>query len=97
MGKGNIDDDCDGNIRLPENLTEDGFETEESMQDTEIKFVHGDVNNHLHDMNYMLNNVISCPHNRNVKKINDKIVQKMESPGFFCFSSDVTTNDCIDI
>ena len=21
----------------------------------------------------------------------------MESPGFFCFSSDVTTNDCIDI
>ena len=97
MGKGNIDDDCDGNIRLPENLTEDGFETEESMQDAAIEFVHGNINDHIHDMDYMLNNVIICPHNRNVRKINDKIVQKLESPEFFCFSSDVTTNDCIDI
>ena len=31
VGNGDIDADYDGNIRLPENLTEDGFETEESM------------------------------------------------------------------
>ena len=97
MGKGNIDDEYDGNIRLTENSTEDGFETEDSMQDAVIEFVHGDINNHIHDMKYILNNVIICPHNRNARKINDKIVQKLESPEFFCFSSDVTTNDCIDI
>ena len=97
MGKGNIDVDYDGNIRLPENLTEHGFETEELMQDAAVKFVHGNINDHIHDMDYMLNNVIICPHNRNVRKINDKIVEKMESPGFFCYSSDTTTNDCIDI
>ena len=48
-------------------------------------------------MNYMLNNVIICPLNRNVRKINDKIVQKLESPYFFCVSSYLTTNDCIYI
>ena len=97
MGKGNIYNDCDGNIRLPETLTEHGFETEDSIQDDTIEFVHGDVNDHIHDMNYMLNNVIIFTRNKNVRNIDEKIVQKLQSPGFFCFSSDVTQNDCIDI
>ena len=67
------------------------------MQDAAVEFVQGNINDYIHDMGYMLNNVILCPRNRNVRKINEKIVQKMESPGFFCYSSDVTTNDCIDI
>ena len=45
----------------------------------------------------MLNNVTICPHDRNVRKLYDKIVQMLESPEFFCFSLDVTTNYCMDI
>ena len=67
------------------------------MQDAAIKFVHGDINNHLRDIKYMLNNVIVCPRNRNTRKINEKIVQKLESPEFFCFSSNLTSNDFIYI
>ena len=72
MGKGNIDDDCDGNIRLQENLTEHGFEIVDSMQDVAMEFFHGDINYHIHDMNYILNTVIICPNNRNVMEINEK-------------------------
>ena len=49
------------------------------MQDAAIELVCGDIDNHLHDMNCMLNNVIIFPHIRNTRKINDIIVQKMES------------------
>ena len=72
MGKRNKDNNCDENIRLPDNLTEHGFETEDSMQDAEIEFVHGDINDHIHDMKYMLNSVIIFHHDTNERNINDK-------------------------
>ena len=97
METGNIYDECDENIIVPENLIEHEFGTEDSMQDTAIEFFHGDINYHIHDMNYMLNNVMIFPHNRNARKINEKIVQKLQLPGCLCFSLDTTANDCIYI
>ena len=74
MGKRNIDDNSDRNIRLQENLTEHRFETEYLIQNAAIDFVHVDMNYHRNDMNYMLHNVITFHRDINVGKIQGKIL-----------------------
>ena len=43
-----------------------------------MEFVRGDINDHIHDMKYMFKNVNIFTHNRNTRKINDKIMQKLQ-------------------
>ena len=68
IGKGDLPANIDGNVNIPDELVASGFETEEAMQDAAIEQVYGDINEHLNNSEYMMSNVIICPHNRNVKK-----------------------------
>ena len=44
-----------------------------------------------------MSNVIICPHNRNVKMINDKVVDMMEATEFRSYSSDNSMDDCLEL
>ena len=97
LGKGNLPANDDGNINIPNELIETGFEVEDKMQDAAIEFVYGDINDHVNDPNYIMSNVIICPHNRNVKKINEKIVDMLESLEYTSYSSDTATDECLEM
>ena len=60
------------------------------MQDAAIEYVYGDINGQVNDIKYMMSNVIICPHNRNVKMINDKVVDMMEATEYRSYSSDTS-------
>ena len=49
------------------------------MQDATIEYVYGDINGQVDDILKKMSNVIICPHHRNVKMINDKVVDMMEA------------------
>ena len=97
LGKGNLPTNDDGNINLPKELIETGFEVEDKMQDAAIQFVYGDINEHVNDTNYIMSNVTICPHNRSVKKINEKIVDFLESLEYTTYSSDTATDECLEM
>ena len=67
------------------------------MQDAAIEYVYGDINEHVNDTNYIMSNVIICPHNRSVKKINEKIVDMLESLEYTSYSSDTATDECLEM
>ena len=67
------------------------------MQDAAIVQVYGDINEHLNNSEYMMSNVIICPHNRNVKKINDKIVDLMTTKEYISYSSDRASDMSLEI
>ena len=97
VGKGDLPANIDGNINIPDELVASGFETEETMQDAAIEQVYGDINEHLNNSEYMMSNVIICPHNRNVKKINNKIVDSMTTKEYISYSSDRASDMSLDI
>ena len=41
--------------------------------------------------------MIICPHNRNVKMINDKVVDMMETNEYSSYSSDTSTDECLEL
>ena len=45
----------------------------------------------------MMSNVIICPHNINVKMINDKVVDMMEATKYRSYSSDTSTDECLEL
>ena len=45
----------------------------------------------------MMSNVIICPHNRNVIMINDKVVDMMEATKYRSYSSDTSTDECLEL
>ena len=47
--------------------------------------------------NKKVSNVIICPHNRNVKMINDKVVDMMEATKYRSYSSDTSTDECLEL
>ena len=59
LGKGNLPTNDDGNINIPKELIETGFEVEDKMQDAAIEFVYGDIIEHVNDTNYIMSNVRS--------------------------------------
>ena len=67
------------------------------MQDAVIEYVYGDINEHVNDTSHIMSNVIICPHNRSVKKINEKIVDLLESLEYTIYSSDTATDECLEI
>ena len=97
LGKGNLPVNDDGNINLPEELVASGFQEEENMQDATIEYVYGDINGQVDDILKMIGNVIICPHNRNVKMINDKVVDMLETTKYTSYSSDTSTNECLEL
>ena len=97
LGKGNLPVNDDGNINWPEELVASGFQEEENMQDATIEYVYGDINGKVDDIKYMMSNVIICPHNRNVKMINDKVVDMMEATEYRSYSSDTSTDECLEL
>ena len=44
-----------------------------------------------------MSNVIICPHNRNVKMINDKVVDMMKATEYRSYSSDTSTDECLEL
>ena len=44
-----------------------------------------------------MGNVIICPHNRNVKMINDKVVDKMDATECRSYSPDTSTDECLEL
>ena len=97
LGKGNLPSNDDGNINIPNELIETGFKVEDKMQDAAIEFVYGDINEHVNDANYIVSNEIICPHNRNVKTINEKIVDMLESLEYTSYSSDSAKDDYLEM
>ena len=97
LGKGNLPVNDDGNINLPEELVASGFQVEENMQDAAIEYVYGDINGQVDDIKYMMSNVIICPHNRNVKMINDRVVDMLEATEYTSYSSDTSTDECLEL
>ena len=97
LGKGNLPVNDDGNINLPEELVASGFQVEENMQDAAIEYVYGDINGQVNDIKYMMSNVIICPHNRNVKMINNKVVDMLETTEYTSYSSDTSTDECLEL
>ena len=67
------------------------------MQDAAIQYVYGDINEHVNDTNYIMSNVIICPHNRSVKKINEKIADLFEFLEYTTYSSDTATDECLEM
>ena len=45
----------------------------------------------------MMSNVIICPHNRNVKMINDNVVDMLETIQYTSYGSDTSTNECLEL
>ena len=74
-----------------------GFDTEESMQSAIIQHVYGNINEHLNDSEYMMSNVIICPHNRNVRKLNEKIADTLSTTEYISYSSDKSTEQNVDL
>ena len=97
LGKENLPVNEDGNVNLPEELVASGFQVEENMQDAAIEYVYGDINGQVNDIKYMMSNVIICPHNRNVKMINDKVVDMLETTEYTSYSSDTSTDECLEL
>ena len=79
LGKGDLPANVDGNVDIPKDYIVLGFDTEESMQSVIIQQVYGDINEHLNDSEYMMSNVIICPHNRNVRNLNEKIADTLST------------------
>ena len=97
LGKENFPANDDGNINLRKELIKTGFEVEDKKQDAAIEYVYGDINEHVNDTNYIMSNVIICSHNRNVKKINEKIVDLLESLEYTSYSSDSAKDDYLEM
>ena len=97
LGRGDLPANNDGNIDIPQEYIVSGFETEEAMQSAAIQHVYGNINEHLNDSAYMMSNIIICPHNRNVKKLNDKIIESMSTMEYLSYSSDTSTDQSVEI
>ena len=63
-------------------MVESHFEPEHIMQDMAIEYVFGNMNDHVNDTQYMMNNVILCPLNKTIIEINNKITEKMHTKEF---------------
>ena len=44
-----------------------------------------------------MSNVIICPHDRNMKMIKDKVVDIMKATKYRSYSSDTSTNKCLEL
>ena len=97
LGKGELPANNDGNVDIPKEYVASGFDTEESMQSAIIQHVYGDINEHRNDSEYMMSNVIICPHNRNVRKLNQKIADTLRTTEYVSYSADRDANQSVDI
>ena len=97
LGKEDLPANNDGNVDIPKEYVVSGFDTEESMQSAIIQHVYGDINEHRNDSEYMMSNVIICPHNRNVRKLNQKIADTLRTTEYVSYSADKGTDQSVDI
>ena len=93
IGCGNLAVNDDGLISLPEPLISDGFQEESQMQEAVIEYVYGNINEHVDDSDFFIKNTIICPHNDDVNKINEKIVESMDTNEWICYSSDTPCDE----
>ena len=47
----------------------------------------------MKDVEFMMNNVILCPLNKNVWKINNKILETLNTEEFICYASDTPSEE----
>ena len=59
--------------------------------------MYGDINEHQNDSEYMMSNVIICPHNRNVRKLNQKIADTLRTTECISYSADKGIDQRVDI
>ena len=93
LGTGVLPPNEEGNITLPDKMVESDFESEEEMQDMAIEYLFGNINDHVNDTQYMMNNVILCPLNKSVREINDKIIEKMHTTEFVSYAADTPSQE----
>ena len=55
------------------------------------------INEQVDEIKYMMSNMIICPHKRYVKMINDKLVDMMEATEYRSYSSDTSTDECLEL
>lgn len=73
LGKGELTPNDEGNIELPDDMARSNFESESEMEDAIIDYVYGDKNEHVNDVQYLVNNVLLCQLNTNISSINKKL------------------------
>ena len=93
LGTGRLPPNDEGNIDLPDMMVESDFQSECDMEDAIIDYVYDDVNEHIHDVHFLMNNVILCPLNKNVSSINKKIVDMLDSHEYVSYAADTPSDD----
>ena len=67
------------------------------MQSPVIEHVYGDINEHLHNSEYMMSNVIICAHNRNIQNLNEKIGDTLTTADYISYSSQKAIEQSVDL
>ena len=97
LGTGILSPNAEGNITLPDKMVEFDFESEEEMQDMAIEYLFGNINDHVNNTQYMMDNVILCPLNKSVREINEKIVEKMHTTEYASYAADTRSQESPEI
>ena len=97
VGTGILPPNAIDKIALPDKVVESDFELEEEMQDIVIEYVFGNINDHVNNTQYMMDNVILCPLNKSVREINEKIVEKMHTTEYASYAADTRSQESPEI
>ena len=92
LGTGGLPPNDKGNIDLPDIMVESDFQSECDMEDAIIDYVYDDINEHIHDVHFLMNNVILCPLNKNVSSINKKIVDMLDLHEYVSYAADTSSD-----
>ena len=93
---GNYTSDQDGNINLPQDITECNNNAGE-LQDEMVKFVYEGIEDNFEDPDWFKNRCILCPHNESSAKMNDRVMDLIPGEETISYSADSpSTNDEYD-
>ena len=93
LGMGELPPNDEGNIDLPDMMVESDFQSECDMEDAIIDYVYDDINEHIHDVQFLMNNVILCPLNKNVSSINKKVVDMLNLHEYVSYAADTPSDE----
>ena len=94
---GNYTSDLDGNIKLPQDITECNINVDE-LQDEMVKYVYeGIEDDNFKYPNWFKNGCILCPHNESSVNMNDRVMDLIPGEETISYSADSpTTNEEYD-
>ena len=93
---GNYTSDQDGNIYLPQDITECNIIAGE-LQDEMVKFVYEGIEDNFEDPDWFKNRCILCPHNESSANMNDLVMDSIPGEEKISYSAESpSTNDEYD-